>query len=161
MKRSHSISLHVTAAAVIGTGVLWGYYEYVWDPGPEPDDPELLMEWTGQHELVPVLRTLHLFAVPALVFAVGVIWSSHVAPRILRRWARRATGLTLAALMGPMVVSGVALQTAIEPSSRAFWIDAHVVSSIVWSLAYLAHQLRLRRRKRRAEPGPSDVGAPL
>lgn len=133
--------LNLSMLAAGGTGLVWAYCAYLWEPGPEPDDPELLLEWTGQHPWVPLVRTAHLFAVPALVFAVGLIWASHVAPRLTRAWARRRTGLLLAALMTPMVVSGVALQTAVSPESRNLWVWTHGISSALWVVAYLAHQV--------------------
>ena len=43
--------------------------------------------------------------------------------------------------MAPMVVSGVALQTATSPESRELWIWTHGISSTLWVLAYLAHQV--------------------
>lgn len=133
--------LHLSALVAGGTGLAWAYCAYLWDPGPEPEDLELLLEWTGQHPWVPMLRTVHLFSVPALVFTVGLIWASHVAPRLRTPWARRRSGLVLALLMLPMVVSGVALQTATSPEARELWVWTHGLSSGIWVLGYVVHQL--------------------
>lgn len=148
MKSSARWLLHLSMLVAGGTGLLWAYCAYLWDPGPEPEDLELLMEWTGQHPWVPMLRTVHLFSVPLLVFAVGLIWSSHVAPRLTRAWARRRTGLALTALMAPMVISGVALQTSASPEARTVWVWVHGVSSGLWVLAYLGHQVARGRGPR-------------
>lgn len=139
--------LHLATAGVAATGLLWAWMAYVWSAGPEPEDPERLLEWTGIHPRLPLVRTLHLFAAPFAVFAVGLIWVNHVAPRLLRPWARRRTGLILAGLMGPMVLSGIALQTASSPEARDVWVWVHGLSSGVWILGYLAHQRGRRARR--------------
>ncbi len=146
MKRPTSILVHATTFALGATGVVWGWMRYVYDAGPEPDDPVLMLEWTGAHAAEPLVRMLHLIAAPLAVFAVGFIWASHVAPRLLRPWARRMTGLSLAALLAPMVLSGVLLQTASSPEQRTLWVWVHGISSAVWVLAYVVHQLRPRTR---------------
>ena len=109
MTRSSARLLHIASLLVIGSGAIWAYLRYVHDLGPEPEDPVLAMEWSGIHPWGPALRNLHLLAAPLLVFAVGLIWSGHVAPRLFRPWARRATGLGLALLFGPMVITGVSI----------------------------------------------------
>lgn len=145
MKTSHARFLHASTLAIGGTGLVWAWMRFLYDAGPEPEDLELLLEWTGSHPAEPLVRTLHLVAAPLSVFAVGLIWAGHVAPRLLKPWARRMTGLTLALLMGPMVLSGVLLQTAASPESRDIWLWVHLASSGVWLLGYLVHQLRPRR----------------
>ena len=152
MRPSAARLLHAASALVIGTGAVWAYLRYVHDVGPEPEDPVLAVEWTGAHPLEPATRDLHLLTAPLLVFAVGLIWSGHVAPRLLRPWARRATGLGLALLFGPMVLTGVLLQVAESEASRTAWAWAHGVSSLVWAAADLGHQLGPWRRPRR-QPG--------
>ena len=134
---------------------------YFYDPGPEPADPELLMTWTDVHPGEPLTRTLHLLTAPLLVFAVGLIWRSHVAPRLFRPFERRATGLALAILFAPMVLSGVLLQTSATPEARTFWVWFHGISSSVWAVCYLVHQIRLRRRPKRVAPeAPAEPQAP-
>jgi len=148
--------LHIASFLVIGSGAIWAYLRYVHDLGPEPEDPVLAMEWSGIHPWEPALRNLHLVAAPLLVFAVGLIWSGHVAPRLLRPWARRATGLGLALLFGPMVLTGVLLQVAESEASRTLWAWAHGLSSLVWAGAYLAHQLRPKGRRVAVEQDPAS-----
>ena len=57
-----------------------------------------------------------------------------------------------------MVISGVLLQTASTVEQRSVWVWVHGVSSGVWAVGYLAHQLRPGRR--RVEP-PSYRDDPL
>lgn len=161
MTRSCARLLHIASLLVIGSGAIWAYLRYVHDLGPEPEDPVLAMEWSGVHPWEPTLRDLHLIAAPLLVFAVGLIWSGHVAPRLFRPWARRATGLGLALLFAPMVLSGVLLQVAESEGSRLTWAWVHGISSLVWAVAYLGHQLRSRRRFRAASRAPGGPEAVL
>ncbi len=133
-------SVHVSALAIGATGALWAWMAYIWDPGAEPLDPEQLLGWSDRHPAVPLVRTLHLVVAPVAVFAVGLIWTSHVAPRLRRHRARRATGLALALLFAPMVVSGVLLQTAASSEARDLWAWVHGLSAGVWAGAYLGHQ---------------------
>lgn len=148
MKRGTARFVHATSFAIAATGIAWAWMAYVWSPGPEPDDPELLLDWVDRHPSEPLVRDLHLLAAPFVIFAVGLIWTSHVAPRLRRPWARRATGLTLAILFAPMVLSGILLQTAPSSESRVVWVWVHGISASVWIAAYLVHQLGplLRRR---------------
>lgn len=139
MKKGAKRFLHLSTLAIGLTGLAWAWMRYLWDPGPEPMDPELLMEWTGSHPWEPMTRTLHLLAAPFSVFAVGVIWQSHVAPRIMKPWKRRRTGLTLVLLFGPMVLSGVLLQTAASPEARDLWVWVHGITGGLWFFGYGAH----------------------
>jgi len=147
LKRSVARFVHASAFAVGASGLVWAWMAYAWDPGPEPVDPEALLDWQGRHPAESLVRDLHLVAAPLLVFAVGLIWVSHVAPRLRRKWARRTTGLALALLFAPMVLSGVMLQTTTTAEGRALWAWAHGLSAGVWTLAYVAHQLGYFRTK--------------
>ncbi len=139
MKKGSKRFLHLSTLAIGLTGLAWAWMRYLWDAGPEPMDPELLMEWTGIHPWEPTMRTLHLLAAPFSVFAVGVIWQSHVAPRIMKPWARRRTGLALVLLFGPMVLSGVLLQTASTADARTLWVWVHAITGGLWFFGYGAH----------------------
>lgn len=156
MSRFSARLLHIASLLVIGSGAIWAYLRYVHDLGPEPEDPVLAMEWGGIHPWEPGLRDLHLLTAPLLVFAVGLIWSGHVSPRLFRPWARRATGLGLALLFAPMVVTGVLLQVAESEASRTLWAWAHGLSSLVWAGAYLFHQLRPKRRRAAVDRAPDS-----
>lgn len=145
MKRVDRWTVHASTLAIGATGLVWAWMAYAWDPGLEPLDPELLLDWADRHPAEPLVRTLHLVAAPLSVFAVGLVWSSHVAPRLRRKWPRRATGLVLALLFAPMALSGVLLQTAASPEARELWVWVHGVSAAVWLGAYLGHQLSRRR----------------
>lgn len=144
LKKGTKRLLHASTLAIGLTGVAWAWMRYIWDAGPEPMDPELLMEWSGVHPREPLTRTLHLLAAPIAVFAVGVIWQGHVAPRVMNPWARRRTGLVLVLLFAPMVLSGVLLQTATTAESRNLWVWVHGITGGLWFFGYGAHLMARR-----------------
>ena len=119
MTRSSAQLLRIASLLVIGSGAIWAYLRYVHDLGPEPEDPVLAMEWSGVHPWEPSLRNLHLLTAPLLVFAVGVIWSGHVAPRLFRPWARRATGLGLALVKKVFDAHGGTIRCGTSPLGGA------------------------------------------
>ena len=140
MKRGPKRFLHASTLLIGLTGLIWAWMRYVWSAGPEPEDPELMMTWTGIHPKEPLMRTLHLLAAPLSVFAVGIVWQGHVAPRLgKRRYARRYTGHLLAGLFFPMVISGVLLQTASSEEMRNAMVYTHAISGSAWFFFYGAH----------------------
>lgn len=135
MSRSESIFLSVSNALVAGTGFVYAWMAYV----AESDDPDALVN----HPLQPDVQHAHVIAAPLLVFALGLVWAAHVWPRVRSgHRARRASGLALFSLCAPMVASGYLLQTASDPDWRALWVGLHVVTSVLWTLAFLAHWIR-------------------
>jgi hypothetical protein len=131
---------HVSNLLVGGTGVVYAWMRYV----AEPEDEFALVN----HPWQPDVQHLHVIVAPALVFAVGVIWSRHVWARIRAGFRpRRPTGLVLAASLVPMIASGYQLQTAVDEGWRTAWIVVHVATSVLWMLGYLVHQLSPRGAK--------------
>jgi hypothetical protein len=53
----------------------------------------------------------------------------------------RATGLSLALTLVPMIASGALIQTAVDASWRQAWVVAHLVSSGLWVVGFLVHQV--------------------
>ena len=52
----------------------------------------------------------------------------------------RRSGLSLAFLLVPMIVSGYLIQTAVDGDWRRIWVVVHLAASGLWLLGYLAHQ---------------------
>jgi len=128
----------ISTAVVAATGFVYEWTAYF----AESDDPDALVN----HPLQPDVQHLHVLTAPLLVFALGLVWSAHVWPRVRSGYReRRASGLTLFALCSPMVASGYLLQTASDTTWSEIWTWIHVGASIVWTIAFLAHWIGARR----------------
>lgn len=140
MTRRTAWFVHVSTALVVVTGLVYAWFRYFHTP-PDPDDLEAFLA-VATHPLEPVVQWLHILLAPALVFAVGIIWNAHVWKRIASGFSlRRRSGLVLAISFGPMVISGYALQTSVDETWRDIWIWTHVVTSVVFTVVYVWHQL--------------------
>lgn len=130
---------HVANGIVGGTGLAWAWALWF----VEPEDPFAIVN----HPWQPHFQTVHVVSAPLLVFAIGLLWPDHVWARVRSGFrARRKTGLALFALVWPMIASGYLLQVAVDEAWRAAWLWTHVVTSCVWILAYVVHQLSRRKR---------------
>ena len=144
---------HLSSLLVGGTGLAYAIFLYLVTPA----DPYAVVH----HPLQPLAQHLHVLFAPLLVFAVGLIWSRHVAPRLLRKgFPRRVSGLALAASFAPMVVSGYLMQIAADESWRQIWGWIHLGVSLLWTVAYVAHLVTpsiagAPTRHRRTAPDPS------
>lgn len=136
-------SNHASNLLVGGTGVVYAVMRYLM----KPDDPFAIVN----HPLQPAVQHLHILFAPLLVFAVGLVWLRHVAPRLLKRQhPRRVTGIGLAVLVVPMIVSGSLVQTAVDDDWRKIWGIVHLVASLIWLLAYGVHLLSPQAAARKA-----------
>ena len=133
MTRTEAWSHHVANALVGGTGVVYAWMLYL----VTPDDPFALVN----HPHQPTFHALHIVTAPLLVFVAGVSWKRHVWARVRSGYPhRRKTGLTLFALLFPMVSSGYLLQVSVDETLRQVYLVTHVATSVLWILTYLAHQ---------------------
>lgn len=114
-----------------GTGVVYGAYRYFIRPA-DPLEPV--------HPAQPFWQAAHVVAAPLLVLAIGH-FAVHHGFAYWRAGASegRASGVALLGLAAPMVLSGYLLQTAKDESWRAAWIAIHLVASLAWLAACLAH----------------------
>jgi hypothetical protein len=162
MSRLLAWFVHAAVLLVAASGLLWGWLRYC----TAPDDPFAVVN----HPLEPDLQALHVLAAPLLLFAVGLIWRSHVHEQLVNgQAARRRTGLWLAVLFLPMVASGYLLQVGVEPGWRVAWAWVHGIAASAWTLLYGLHQLRPRARayrpsrsigSARTRTRPTDVSPP-
>ena len=136
MTRLEALFVHLANLLVGGTGLAYAWYRYFAAP---------IDELSAVHPGQPVAQHLHVLAAPLLVFAVGLLWRTHVWLGIrLGSGAHRRSGILLAALAAPMIASGYLLQIAVEPGWRTAWIGIHVAASLLWIAGTLAHQLSRR-----------------
>lgn len=140
MKTSHARFMHGATLAAAGTGLVYAWMRFLCEPA---DEFSLV-----NHPLEPLLADLHRLTGPLLVFGLGLVWATHVVPKVRSRArAGRRTGLLLAGCALPMVASGYALQATVDETLRAIWSWAHLGSGLSWTAAFIAH-LAGRRRAR-------------
>lgn len=132
MTRTEAWCVHLATLGVGGTGLVYAWMRYLC----VPEDELALVN----HPLEPLTQHLHLWLAPLLVFAVGLLWRSHVWQRIRSGFAaRRPSGLVLFALFWPMVLSGVWVQLAESERARTLAVWSHALGGTLWCLAYLLH----------------------
>lgn len=137
MTRAEAWALHLANLLVGGTGIVYAVLRYALTPS----DPYSVVH----HPWQPVVQHLHILVAPLLVFAVGVVWRAHVWKHAANRVpVRRTSGLTLLAMLAPMVASGYLIQTAVDPLWRKIWVGIHLVASALWVLGYAGHLLTPR-----------------
>lgn len=126
--------LHAAALLTAGTGVLDGGLRWfgrrMGEFGPEPSP------WLG------TAQHLHVLAAPLLVFTLGVLVRGHLWTRLRTGPGGRATGLALAVFIAPMVLSGYAVQVAVDAGWRTALSWCHGISAGLFLLAYAGHVLR-------------------
>lgn len=124
----------MTALLTAGTGALDGglrwFGQRMGEFGPEPSP------WLG------LAQHLHVLVAPALVFTLGVLVRGHLWARLRGGGGGRRTGLALAGLIAPMVVSGYAVQVAVDPAWRTALSWTHGLSALLFLVAYGGHVLR-------------------
>jgi hypothetical protein len=141
--------LHSANLLVGGTGLVYAWMLYVCEPA---DELALV-----NHPLQPSVQHAHVLTAPLLIFAIGLVWRLHVAPRVKSGFRpRRKTGLTLALGALPMVASGYLLQTAEAEVWRQAWLAIHLATSALWIASYVTHLLK---RSHSPAPGALDAGS--
>ncbi|QDU66443.1 hypothetical protein [Engelhardtia mirabilis] len=137
MTRGEAWTTHLGTVVVGASGLVYAWMLYF----AEPVDEFAIVN----HPWQPHLLHLHVLSAPILVLAAGLLWVRHVWGRLRSGYPhRRATGVTLAAAVFPMIASGYLLQVTVEERWRSIWIWTHLVASALWLPAYLIHQLAPR-----------------
>jgi len=127
---------HLAALLVGGTGLAYGWARYFGQPADE---------FAIGHPAEPHLMHAHIVLAPLLIFACGLLWRDHVWKRVASGFPkRRHTGLVIFATAWPMILSGVAIQAAVDDDWRLIWAWIHGIASVLWVLGYAAHQLSRR-----------------
>ena len=100
------------------------------------------------HFLEDDVQAAHILTAPALVFACALIWQDHIWTKYKSgARARRRTGILLGSLLVPMILSGYLLQVSYTEPWREIWRVSHLLTSLVWLVAYGVHQLSPKRTK--------------
>ena len=135
---------HVSVTAVTASGLAYFWMKYLL----ETDDPFALVN----HPWQPAMLSLHILAAPVLLFVLGLIVSSHVRRKLSSgSSANRRSGWIGLICFPLMAASGYALQISASAWTTRTAFVAHLASSAVFALGYLAHQavsVRLARALR-------------
>lgn len=137
MRRADAYFVHVAMALVAVSGAVFAWMKY----GMTTDDPFAV----ANHPLQPWFLDAHVVAAPASMFALGLIFRSHIW-RKFRGTSRdrRKSGLALMSLVVPMVLSGYLLQVSAGETTREVMAVIHWISSAVFVIGYLVHQFSRR-----------------
>ncbi|MFQ5670385.1 MAG: hypothetical protein ACE5HD_07710 [Acidobacteriota bacterium] len=144
MSRFESWLLSLSTLLAGGTGLCL----YVLKTWLATDDPFSVV----RHPWQPWVLKAHLVAVPFLIFAFGLVFSTHVLAQWQKRRPRgRLTGLWVTGLFAPLVLSGVLIQvlTAQVWLDRVVWI--HLASGILYLGLYAGHRWSTRSLPARKE----------
>ena len=138
---------HVSTFLVTVSGVLYLWMKYLM----ETDDPFSLVN----HPWQPAMLSLHVMVAPVLVFVVGLMVQSHIQKK-LRSGAssNRGSGLASMVTLPVMIVSGYMLQVVTAPWVASLTLALHLLSSSVFVVTYLTHQVvsyQLSRKLRLGE----------
>lgn len=154
MSRWEKRLYHLSTAVVTASGVVYLVMKYFMATG----DPFAIVN----HPWQPAMLSLHVLAAPVLTFVVGLIVSSHVRTRLAAGTrANRRSGLVAAIAFPTMVVSGYALQAFTHAMLIQAALVLHLVSSGVFALGYVVHQvvsLMMSRRARADSHEHSPLG---
>lgn len=135
MIRRGEMWLLVLATLVAGgTGIVL----YIMKEWLEPADPFSVVN----HPWQPMVLKAHLVAVPFLIFAVGLIFSTHAAHRFRSGGAGgRRSGIGLLALFIPLVLSGVAVQILVDESWRRGAVWVHLLAGAAYLGFFMVHRM--------------------
>lgn len=136
MSRASAWFVHISVLLAGVTGLVYGWMRYFAQPADEFSN---FSPWQ------PEMKALHILVVPLLVFGCGLLWRSHVWARIRAGFAqRRRSGILMAALLLPMVITGYLVQVAVDPTLHRVWMWVHGVSGTLWVAVYAWHQVSRR-----------------
>lgn len=144
MSRLESWLFHISNAAVALSGLLYFWMKYLLESG----DPFALVN----HPLQPLMLQIHILASPVLVFALGMLYYSHIIGKLRKgNGANRRSGLAALFAFFPMVLSGYALQMVTAPLAQNLILAVHLAAGGLFIATYAAHQvISLRLSGRRA-----------
>jgi len=143
MKRFEIWLMSVSTVLVGGSGIAL----YVIKNWITSEDPFAVIN----HPAQPWMLRIHLIAIPFLIFAVGLIFSDHVAGRLRNGNGNengRRSGLGLLAMFTPMALSGVMIQILSVDSWVRVAVWVHLITGCAYLVGFVVHRLRHRRAEK-------------
>ena len=135
---------HISTFLVTLSGVAYLWMKYFM----ETTDPFAIVN----HPWQPSMLSLHVLVAPALVFVVGLMVQSHI-QRKLRSGtnSNRSSGLVSMVTLPVMIASGYMLQVVTAPLLASITLGLHLVSSSIFVITYVTHQIVSYRLARKSE----------
>lgn len=132
MTRLDFSTFHLANGLVAGTGLWYGWMQYLCQPETEFA--------VMNHPWQPHLQHAHILVAPFLVAVAGHFWVRHAwLSWKFKVQEGRKTGASMMWMLIPMILSGYCIQVSVEPATRLVWVWVHGISSIVWLVAYFGH----------------------
>jgi hypothetical protein len=130
--------LHVSTILTAVSGIVFAWMKYFMTT----DDPFAV----ANHPWQPFFLDSHVVAAPFLLFAIGIIYKTHIWRKFrYGNGARRTSGVAMMILTIPMVLSGYLLQASAGELMRKVMLVIHLVSSGVFVAGYAAHQFSRKK----------------
>ena len=135
---------HISTFLVTVSGVAYLWMKYFM----ETNDPFAIIN----HPWQPAMLSLHVLVAPALVFVVGLMVQSHIQRKL---WSgtnsNRSSGLASMVTLPVMIASGYMLQVVTAPLLASITLGLHLVSSSIFVITYVTHQVVSYRLARKSE----------
>lgn len=145
MNRFETWMSHASTILVGLSGIVYLWMKYFM----QTDDPFALVN----HPLQPAMLSLHVLVAPVVTFVVGMVVNAHVRKKLASpSKSNRISGLAALFTFPAMVISGYLLQVSTNELLTKATLGVHLVSSGVFLLTYVIHQvvtLRIARIARR------------
>ena len=133
---------NASAIAVGLSGVVYGVLKYFM-AGADPDS-RIGNPWTQ-----PALKA-HVLTAPFLVFALGLVFSSHALKRFRAgETDGRSSGIGLLGMAAPVVLSGYVVQVLTGDAARSWTGWFHTAIGVLYLSGYVAHLLKRRSSESR------------
>jgi hypothetical protein len=137
VKRWEVLFQNASAIAVGLSGVVYGVLKYFM-AGADPDS-RIGNPWTQ-----PALKA-HVLTAPFLVFALGLVFSSHALKRFrMGEPDGRVSGLGLLWIVAPVVLSGYLVQVLTGDAARTWTGWLHAAAGVLYLAGYVSHLLKKR-----------------
>jgi uncharacterized membrane protein YidH (DUF202 family) len=125
---------HISTIVVTVSGLAYLSMKYLM----ETDDPFAVVN----HPWQSAMLSLHVLAAPVLVFVIGLIANSHIQKKLRSGVpTNRLTGISSMISLPLMIVSGYALQVVTATLLMQVMLGLHLVSSSVFAVTYVIHQI--------------------
>jgi membrane associated rhomboid family serine protease len=138
MRRWAAVLNHLACLAVGLSGIAYGVMKYFMTSA----DPDSRVGHPWQQPMLKV----HVLTAPFLVFALGLVFSSHALKRLQSgEDPGRASGSGLLGLATPLVLTGPLIQVLTGDAARQWTGWIHAVLGVVYVAAYASHMLKKKR----------------